>query len=205
MKLIASIALLLTASVSVAQGVPNTFTAGTPARAADVNANFANVDGRVNTNASDIASIDAVLGQLFASIEFQAIIQTTEGVAAALCPANTLPISASCYCDGDGSTRNFGVLFACANAVDGAVAGCFVDSTYNPSLPGPLATVATVCISATLVNGNPAFTNPWAVASGKGVIGDFSKASRDTTVDMAAADLQNAVTNRLSAIKTASE
>ena len=40
MKCITSLVLFLIAPVGLAQGVPNTFTAGTPARAAEVNENF---------------------------------------------------------------------------------------------------------------------------------------------------------------------
>jgi hypothetical protein len=62
MKCMTSLVLLLIASVSMAQGVPNTFTAGTPALAAEVNANFTNLDTRVSTNATNIGTNTTNIG-----------------------------------------------------------------------------------------------------------------------------------------------
>ena len=59
MKVLATIfSALLFAGYSLADDltIPNTFTAGTPARAADVNANFTAVEASVDDNAADIAS-----------------------------------------------------------------------------------------------------------------------------------------------------
>lgn len=200
MKFLASIVLLFVGPAVMAQSVPNTFTTGTPALASEVNENFANLDGRVNTNASNLASVNAVLQQIPASIKFHAISQAQEGVASAACPADTLPISASCYCEGDGSSRNFGYMFGCFNTADGAAAGCYVEpDLFDPALPDPLANVVAVCISATLVNGDPGLIDPWSAAATSGAGGSL-KPSRDTTTELAVIDLQNAVTNQRSAI-----
>jgi hypothetical protein len=205
MKFLTSVVLLLIGSAVMAQSVPNTFTPGTPAVAAEVNENFANLDGRVNTNASDVASVGAVVDRLFSSIEFQAVTQAQEGVAAALCPADTLPVSASCYCEGDGSSRNYGYMFSCFNTMDGAVAGCYVEADlFDPNLPEPMANVAAVCIGATLVNGDLALTNPWSAAAVNASSGNL-KPGRDMTTELAVIDLQNAVTNRRSAIAAKSQ
>ena len=81
MKYITSLILLLIASVSMAQSVPNTFAAGTPARAADVNENFSNLDARVNSASS--AAAQAITGITVMEIE----IVEGEGFAAVSCPA----------------------------------------------------------------------------------------------------------------------
>ena len=200
MKFLASLVLLLIGSAVMAQGVPNSFTPGTPAVAAEVNENFANLDGRVNMNANDVAMLGAVLEQVPANIEFYAIAQAQEGTASALCPANTLPISASCYCEGDGTSRNFGYMFGCFNTADGAAAGCYVEpDLFNPTLPDPLANVIAVCIGATLVNGDPGLVDPWSNGATSGATGGF-KPRGDMTTELAVTDLQNAVTNQRSAI-----
>ena len=200
MKFLASMVLLLIGSAVMAQSVPNTFTTGTPAVASEVNENFANLDGRVNTNANNLATVGAVLEQVPASIEFYAVRQAQEGAASALCPANTLPISASCYCEGDGTSRNYGYMFGCFNTADGAAAGCYVEpDLFDPALPDPLANVIAVCISATLVNGEPGLVDPWGTAATNGTSGSL-KPGRDTTTEIAVIDLQNAVTNQRSAI-----
>mgnify|MGYP001814806943 CR=1 FL=1 len=68
------------------------------------------------------------------------------GVVAAVCPSDTNVQSVSCDCDYMDGTRNFGVLFSCAVAGNGGVAGCFNEAaTYNPYLPPPMATARVVC------------------------------------------------------------
>ncbi len=62
------------------------------------------------------------------------------------CPSDTLVLSANCDCDGDGETRNFGVLFICQVSGNGGVAGCFPEgATFNQFLLDPLATVVVNC------------------------------------------------------------
>ena len=53
---LSSFACLTIYSVALGQ-VPHTFVAGTPARAAEVNENFQNLDGRISNNATDIARL----------------------------------------------------------------------------------------------------------------------------------------------------
>ena len=128
MKWITSLALLLIASVGMAQQVPNTFSAGSPAVADEVNANFADVDGRINTNASAIdantTGIDAnttgiddtvaVVDQLFTAVTVtQPAISRGEITAQMTCPVDTIPMSASCGCDtvdASGNETNFGTI-----------------------------------------------------------------------------------------------
>ena len=147
MKCITSLVLFLIASVGLAQGVPNTFTAGTPARAAEVNENFTDLDTRLTTG-------ENIVSQLFAEFDFLYIENTSAtGVGTSLCPADTIGISANCWCDGDGTTSNFGVLFNCSIFPQGAVASCYpVAGLFNPDLPGPSVSATAVCVSAILVD-----------------------------------------------------
>jgi len=71
------------------------------------------------------------------------------GVAGASCPAGSFVTSANCDCDYANGTRNYGVLFGCQIAGNGAIAGCFPEgSTYNPALPSPLATAQAMCVAS---------------------------------------------------------
>jgi len=145
MKWITSLALLFIASVSMAQSVPNTFAAGTPARAADVNANFSNLDTRVNS--ASAAAAQAITDITVIESEFI----EDEGFATASCPAGMIAISANCVCLGDGVASNFGMLAACASGDDGtgtqvAVAACDIDFTYDPGLPLPQTGVSATCV-----------------------------------------------------------
>lgn len=69
MKFITSLALLLIASVGMAQGVPNTFTAGTPALAAEVNENFVNLDTRTSDLDGRVATLELQAAELLAALE----------------------------------------------------------------------------------------------------------------------------------------
>jgi hypothetical protein len=145
MKCITSLALLLIASVSMAQSVPNTFTAGTPARAADVNANFSDLDTRVNS--ASVAAAQAITDITF----MESAPVEGEGFATASCPAGMTAISANCICLGDGVTSNWGMLSGCAAGDDGtgtqvAVAACDIDFTYDPALPFPQTSVSANCV-----------------------------------------------------------
>ena len=158
MKYITSLILLLTASVCMAQSVPNTFSSGTPALASEVNANFADLDSRVNTNTSDGADLAAVVDDVVADITVEeSAVAEADILASAPCPADTIAISANCACDGDGDTRNFGVITLCASGDDGvgqsAAAFCDVDFTFDPMLEPPLAQVSAVCVGASKVDG----------------------------------------------------
>ena len=145
MKLITSLALLLIASVGMAQSVPNTFTAGTTARAADVNANFSDLDTRVNS--ASAAAAQAITD----IIVMETAVVEDEGFALASCPAGMTAISANCLCLGDGVTSNFGMLAACASGDDGtgtqiAIAACDIDFTFDPGLPFPQTGVSATCV-----------------------------------------------------------
>jgi hypothetical protein len=79
-----------------------------------------------------------------------------ETVVGATCPSDRIVVSASCSCDSDGGTRNYGVLFSCRVSGNGAVAACFPDAgSYDPFLPWPLAIVTPGCMAATSVDGTP--------------------------------------------------
>ena len=160
MKCITSLVLFLIAPVGLAQGVPNTFTAGTPARAAEVNENFTDLDTRLTTG-------ENIVSQLFAEFDFLYIENTSAtGVGTSLCPADTIGISANCRCDGDGTTSNFGVLFSCSIFPAGAAGACYpVAGLFNPDLPGSPVSATAVCVSAILVDGTIASTVIAAVGS----------------------------------------
>ena len=141
----------------MAQSVPNTFTAGDPALAAEVNENFASVDGRIDGILTDGATLVSVVESLFAEINFLYTTVSAPAVSTAFCPTDSIAISANCHCEGDGTTINFGVLFGCEVGTLGAVAACFPEAlTANLALADPTAFVTAVCVSAILVDGTVA-------------------------------------------------
>lgn len=73
------------------------------------------------------------------------------------CPVDSIPISSSCACNGDGVETNFGVLDFCAVIeLEGAVASCAYDAlTYDPGLSPPTAQVQATCISGETNDGTP--------------------------------------------------
>jgi hypothetical protein len=155
MKCITSLVLLLVASVSMAQGVPNTFTAGDPALAAEVNENFTDLDTRLA--ATDSAQAGLVDDIVITETEL------VEGdyIAIAYCPANTVAISASCACGGDGVTINWSMLVLCASGDDGTgeqggAAACDIDFSYDPNLAPPLAEVYVLCAEVINADGTTA-------------------------------------------------
>ena len=159
-------------SIMASADVPVTLQSGTPARAADVNQNFTDLDTRLN----------ASLGGILISQWFS----TADGLTSAVCPADSLVLSANCDCDGDGSTRNFGILFVCQVAGNGGVAGCFPEGvTFNPQLLDPSATVEVVCGSGVRNDGSiiipVIFSRSAAISGGENSErnADASKAASD--------------------------
>ena len=73
MKLITSLFLLAFASQIMAQGVPHTFTSGTPALAAEVNENFSSLDSRVASNSDNIESIQSGLDNWIGVLDVEVI------------------------------------------------------------------------------------------------------------------------------------
>jgi len=170
MKFITSLLLLLITSVGMAQeldpAIPNTFTAGTPALAAEVNENFINLGTRAaqNTRLSQWNTVLASTNEtnihhMLGGIHIEQVATSDgSGVASTLCPVETFASSANCDCDSGGGTRNYGILFGCQLAGNGGVAGCFPDGfSYNPGLPAPIAAITLVCISAVRNDGTPIF------------------------------------------------
>ena len=171
MKFITSLVLLLIASVGMAQSVPNTFTGGTPALAAEVNENFADVDARVNTNQADAVALTAVVSGLYSdiTIEESALVEA-ELLAESFCPPDTIAISANCSCDNDGLDGNFGVLALCLAGDDGtgqqgAAAFCDVDFFFDPAEALPIAQVTATCLGATKVDGTVAVASKLSPAA----------------------------------------
>ena len=161
MKCITSLVLFLIASVGMAQSVPNTFTAGTPALAAEVNENFTDVDARVNSNLANGAALTTVVDGLFAEITVEeSQLVEADIFAQSFCPPDTLAVAANCSCGGDGTTINFGVLVLCAAGDDGtgqgAAAACDIDFSFDPLLLPPPAQVSATCLGATKVDGTKA-------------------------------------------------
>ena len=118
------------------------------------------------------------MGSLGAIIIRQLLSSSGTGVASALCPTNSLVVSASCGCDNRvrySELRGFVRLRVAGN---GGVAGCFADSgTYNPAKANPLAKLALVCISARTNAGNE--IAPVPVSASGGVSAQSMKATAD--------------------------
>ena len=160
MKLFAICILLFLMDVAIAQGVPNEFAPGTPARAAEVNENFNSVDSRVSSNASRIDQNELDIAQSFSDIVFETASSTDgSGVASVACPSSATFATADCQCSSDNGTRNFGVLFHSGIAAGTpGFAACFDEAgTFDPSLPPPLATIIMSCMTILQGDGTPFF------------------------------------------------
>ena len=163
---------LVFVSVIASADVPVTFQSGAPANAADDNQNFTDLDTRLNASLGGIS-----VSRFFSS---------ADGVASASCPANTLVLSANCDCEGDGATRNYGILFVCQVAGNGGVAGCFPEGvTFNPQLLDPRATVEVVCGGAVRNDGTTITPVPLAQSA---VLSGAEKSTPDTASSKAASD-----------------
>ena len=123
-------------------------------------ANGAVTTGKIRDGAVAFADLSPEVNDfLGGAIEQLTWVQTSisgVGTAAVECPSDKFIVSASCGCDDQNGTRNYGVLFHCKVAGTGAVAGCFPEAgTYTPFLPDPAASVTAVCLGATSANGTP--------------------------------------------------
>lgn len=133
MKKTLTFLLLAIACFSAHAAVPFTFQAGQPAKAAEVNQNFTNLDQRVTAAGS---------------ISVDRFTFTNQSVASASCPASSAIVGIGCSClDGNG-TKNLGVLFGCDMAGNGGVAGCSPEAiTFNPNKAFSDARVTVQCLS----------------------------------------------------------
>lgn len=136
MRKLMFITLLCLAGVAYAE-VPHIFQSGQPARAADVNQNFQHLKQKTDQSITQLAIFPVDGAELDA------------GIAEAVCPGGSIPVSASCVCAGDGTTQNYGVLLGCRTTAVGALGACIAEGvTYNPALAWPEAVVSSMCAAA---------------------------------------------------------
>lgn len=97
--------------------------------------------------------VNATIAEIYLSLAYD----EGEGIMGVSCPENSIPISSSCACNGDGVGINFGVLDFCAVIeLEGAVASCNYDAlTYDANLSPPTAQVQAVCLSGETNDGSP--------------------------------------------------
>jgi hypothetical protein len=181
MRFTIALSFLLVGNIAIAQ-VPNVFQSGTPASAAEVNQNFADVVSRTDQNAGDVAILgqngvatDAVVDTLYATIGIEAVFGTDlgDGSAEAFCPTDTVAVGANCGCVGGGDgVSNYGVLAACFTFVtsptdptQGAFGVCYEDFTYDAALEFAFPFVEAICMDATLVNGDPGLSYAMSAAN----------------------------------------
>jgi hypothetical protein len=118
--------------------VPHIFQPGQPARAADVNQNFKHLSDKTDDSIREMV-IFRVDGEPDPG---------APSVAVAVCPSGSVPVSANCFCQGDGTTMNFGVMMACMTTSEGAAGGCAPDAIlYNPSLSWSEPHVHAMCVA----------------------------------------------------------
>lgn len=132
--LIAGVLSLYCVSAS-AVTVPNTFSANTPAVAAEVNENFSVLEDAINNAGGSVA------------FKQRKIIESS-GVGRSECLSSEVVVSASCYCTGNPEKgSNFGVTFACTVNGNGVVGACF-PYLYNSRLSNsPVEIIATCAAS----------------------------------------------------------
>ena len=104
-------------------------------------------------------------GVLFASYKSRAT-----SVAGVTCPRNSFPVSANCGCDNANGLRNYGILFSCQMAGNGAIVGCFDEGvSYDFRKPSARASVTVMCASE-----NPSASASATVAKGDGKLATSS-------------------------------
>lgn len=157
----------LASATAMSQTVPYTFQPGTPAQAAQVNANFQNLNGRLNNAVGGLQ-------------RFGVSVFNDSGVASASCPADSLSVSANCNCDSVSGTRDFGVVFSCQMAGNGGVAGCFdYPDTYRPAAR---AYLTLACVRVTTTDGRIPPVTPISSSGG----GGLQKTSREMADELEA-------------------
>jgi hypothetical protein len=159
-------ALLLVSGIATAAPVtiPNTFTSGTPAVAAEVNANFTAVKTAVDDNNNDIISLVTALDSAyrFTEIYFTAVdFSTSFGssvseVLTTTCPTGSILVGGGVKCSGTGGTNstftNFGVVNATIPAGNSIIGTCSADAiTYSNLKNGPGITVTAICLSPAII------------------------------------------------------
>lgn len=123
--------------------VPNTFTANTPAKASEVNANFNAVTTFVNSLTRNVASINARK------------VTTTDagGVGVASCAVTEVVVGGGCVCTGNTSSgTNYGVLFACRPIGNSYIGACY-NHLHNSALPDSPIDVNVICMRTPTVIG----------------------------------------------------
>jgi len=101
--------------------------------------------------------VRGLLDASIVSISTLAIYSSDTGVATAECPADRIPVSASCQCDSSNpSSTNLGMLYACFITGTGALAACYDEPiTFDPALASAQADVSAICLGATSADGSP--------------------------------------------------
>ena len=124
-------------------------------------------------------ALEASLAAPLVAITSAEVSSSGESVAGVSCPSDTFTfvVSASCGCDHEDGVRNFGVLAACALQGNGAVALCYVDHTFDPNLPPPLARIGAICLGGTSADGSPWLPGPIGLANNTKSAGSLSTTS----------------------------
>ena len=122
--------------------VPNTFSANTPAVAADVNANFTALKNGIN----------GILASLNSSVVLfnRRTITDLDGVGTSTCATGEIIVSANCNCTGSNAAgQNFGVVFGCNIAGNAAIGGCF-NFLFDPSLLHSPIDITAICVGSSV-------------------------------------------------------
>jgi hypothetical protein len=182
MKKLSSLSGALALSVACAAAnaqvtIPNTFQSGTPARAADVNANFSAVEAAVDANAADIAALEQLADSAFGGIavavdgvQLGTLLSIAPRVGLSSDPATPTPTQVVLYPASIVDTPTLWVLTATGYVVAISVAPEYGPPFVTPPVPG-MVLPSPMLFPAPNCSGDPILLAPMPGAAARPPVG----------------------------------